>query len=365
MTAVLPSATLDGVTSMLRGPLGRPTMRDVAHLAEVSIKTVSRVVNGEPGVRPATKDRVDEAIQQLGFLPNSGASQLASGRSDTVGLVVEDLSDPFYSTLAGAVERVSRERGHLLMTGSGEGYAERERSLAAAFLSRRVSGLLIVPTGTDHSWLADEAAAGTPMVFLDRPAAGVVADTITVDNEGGVRSAVEHLTAHGHRRIGFLGDDPAFWTAARRVDGFRAATRALGLADDLVAMGPHTVDTLARCLSGWAAGPAPVSALVTGNNRITVTALRAVREAGLRLGMVGFDDFELADLLDPAVTVVAQDPTAMGEQAAHLLFERLAGDTAPPRSISLPTRLVERGSGGVGASPDAGPGEWDGPEARR
>ena len=345
MTAVVPSGTLTQVTSLLRGPLGRPTMRDVAQLAEVSIKTVSRVVNGEPGVRPATKERVDDAIQQLGFLPNTGASQLASGRTDTVGLVVEDLADPFYSTLAGAVERVSREQGHLLMTGSGEGYAERERSLAAAFLSRRVSGLLVVPTATDHSWLAEEAASGTPMVFLDRPAPGLSADTITVDNEGGLRMAVEHLAGHGHRRIAFLGDNPEFWTAARRLDGFRTATAALRLDDDLVAMGPHTVAGLAQRLTVWATGPDPLTAVITGNNRVTVVVLRAIRDAGLRLAMVGFDDFELADLLDPAVTVVAQDPAAMGEQAAYLLFERLAGDTSPTRSVSLPTRLVERGSG--------------------
>jgi LacI family transcriptional regulator len=333
--------TLSGVHS------SRPTMSDVARLAKVSIKTVSRVVNDEAGVKPATRQRVDDAIVRLGFVRNDGASMLRRGRTDTVGLVVEDLSDPFYSTLTGAVERVARQHRHLLMTGSGEGYSERERSLTGAFLSRRVSGLLVVPTGSDHTWLADEVASGTPVVFLDRPAVGVEADTFLADNEGGIRSAVEHLAAHGHRHIAFLGDDPAFWTATRRLAGFETATRALGLPSDTVAMGPHDHRELVGRLSSWAAAADPVTAVLTGNNRVSVEALRALREAGLRLGMVGFDDFELADLLDPAITVVAQDPAALGEQATHMLFQRLAGDTSPPRTVTLPTRLIVRGSGRV------------------
>ena len=319
-------------------------MSDVARLAKVSVKTVSRVVNDEPNVRPETRQRVDDAISRLGFLRNDGASQLRRGRTDTVGLVVEDLGNPFYSTLAGAVERVARQHGHLLMTGSGEGYADRERILTSAFLSRRVSGLLVVPTDSDHAWISHADAAGTPIVFLDRPAHGVRADTFLADNEGGIRTAVEHLAAHGHRRIGFLGDDASFWTAARRLDGFRTATAALGLLDDLVAMGPHEPATLAGTLTSWASGDEPVTALVTGNNRVTVATLRAMRSAGLRLALVGFDDFELADLLDPAITVVAQDPAALGAQGAHMLFQRLAGDASPPKTITLPTGLVVRES---------------------
>ena len=319
-------------------------MSDVARLAKVSVKTVSRVVNDEPNVRPETRQRVDDAISRLGFLRNDGASQLRRGRTDTGGPVVEDQGNPFYSTLAGAVERVARQHGHLLMTGSGEGYADRERILTSAFLSRRVSGLLVVPTDSDHAWISHADAAGTPIVFLDRPAHGVRADTFLADNEGGIRTAVEHLAAHGHRRIGFLGDDASFWTAARRLDGFRTATAALGLLDDLVAMGPHEPATLAGTLTSWASGDEPVTALVTGNNRVTVATLRAMRSAGLRLALVGFDDFELADLLDPAITVVAQDPAALGAQGAHMLFQRLAGDASPPKTITLPTRLVVRES---------------------
>lgn len=323
----------------------RPTMNDVARRAGVSIKTVSRVVNGEPGVRPDTRVRVDAAISELGYLRNDGASQLRSGRTDTIGLVVEDLANPFYSALAGAVERVARRHGHLLLTGSGEGTPEQEQSITSAFLSRRVAGLLVVPTASDHGWLAQEVATGTPVVLLDRPATGVAADTFLTDNEGGVRSAVEHLVAHGHRHIGFLSDDPDFWTAARRLDGFRTATRSLGLRSDTIAMGPHDPEGVAATLRAWHEGDDPVTAVLTGNNLVTLAALRGMRLAGLRLSMVGFDDFELADLLHPAVTVVAHDPASMGELATHLLMQRLGGDASPPRTVVLPTRLVVRESG--------------------
>ncbi|MCT2584833.1 LacI family DNA-binding transcriptional regulator [Actinophytocola sp. S1-96] len=319
-------------------------MVDVAKRAAVSVKTVSRVVNGEEGVRPDTKARVDEAIRQLGFRRNDSASDLRRGRAEGIGLIVENMSDPFYSVIGAAVERVARLQRHLLLMGSAEGSAERERDLTGAFLSRRVAGLIVVPAIEDHHWLAAELAAGTPVVFVDRPASGLSADAVLTDNDAGVRSAVEHLAARGHRNIGFLGDNPEFWTAGQRLAAFGSATAALGLRSDLTAMGPHEVEGIAALVETWTRDSDPVTALVTGNNRLSVTALRALRRVGKRLALVGFDDFELADMVEPAVTVVAQDPAAMGEQAAHLLFRRLAGEGGPARTVVLPTRLVVRDS---------------------
>jgi LacI family transcriptional regulator len=341
----LPPLHGQGTLGLVTSAPARPTMQDVARAADVSVKTVSRVVNDEPGVRAATRERVEAAVSRLGFVKDDGASQLRRGRSTAVGLVVEDLADPFYSTLARAVERVSRQHGYLLMTGSGEGFPERERMLAGAFLARRVAGLLVVPTDSDHSWLEDTLVGDTRLVFMDRPPAGIEADTFLSDNEGGVRSAVEHLSAHGHRRIGYLGDDPSFWTAARRLEGFTTAMDAIGLAPDRVRMGPHEPGPLTAVLREWTTGEDPVTAVVTGNNRVTVATLRAMRDAGVSLGLVGFDDFELADLLVPRVTVVAQDPALLGERAADLLFQRIAGEPGPPRRVVLPTRLVVRESG--------------------
>src|ERR1700733_835755 len=147
----------------------RPTMKDVATAARVSLKTVSRVVNGEPGVTPDTEQRVREAIETLGFLRNDSARMLRTGQTATVGLVLEDIGDPFYSALSRGVESVARSRGSLLLSGSSEADAAIERKLALAFCERRVDGLIVVPTSADHSYLLPEMMAGIPVVFADRP----------------------------------------------------------------------------------------------------------------------------------------------------------------------------------------------------
>jgi LacI family transcriptional regulator len=174
-------------------------MRDVAHQAGVSLKTVSRVINEEPGVTPATAAKVTEAIDRLGFERNDLARSLRQGRSSaTLGLVIEDVANPFYSAVAQAVEAAARDRGFLLITASAREDAQRERELIGALLRRRVDALLIVPAGTDHRYISDTART----VFLDRPPHGIAADTVLLDNLGGARRAVEHLIAHGHIRIG-------------------------------------------------------------------------------------------------------------------------------------------------------------------
>ncbi len=149
----------------------RPTMRDVANSAKVSLKTVSRVVNGEPDVRPETAARVEAAIEQLGFRRNEVAWSLRNGRAGAVGLVIEDLSNPFYSAIAAAVEQEAHDRGHALLIGSCEEDPARERALVLRLLRRWVDALLIVPAGADHRYLLGEQQAGTPMVFIDRPPA--------------------------------------------------------------------------------------------------------------------------------------------------------------------------------------------------
>ncbi|WP_243792443.1 LacI family DNA-binding transcriptional regulator [Saccharopolyspora gloriosae] len=324
-------------------------MNDVARLAGVSIKTVSRVVNGESGVHPGTANRVHIAIDQLGFRRNLDARNLRRGaETGIVGLVLEDVANPFYSMLTRAVEEVARAQGGQVLTGSSGEDAVRERELATEFLSRRVDGLLVVPAGDRHGYLAREIAAGTPVVFVDRPAGGVEADTVLVDNVGGTALAARHLAGHGHRRIAFLGDSPGINTAAERLRGFREGCAQAGVPFDagLVRMGPHTADSVAAAL----AGPLrPATALVTGNNRITVHALRALAGRAGRPALVGFDDFELADLLDPPITVITYDVRELGASAARTVYARLAGDTTPPRRLVLPTRLLLRGSGEVPA----------------
>ncbi len=326
----------------------RATMNDVARLAGVSIKTVSRVVNDEPGVHADTAERVVSAIARLGFRRNIGALNLRRGSSTgTIGLVLEDVANPFYSGLTRAAEEVARRFGRQVLTGSSDEDPARERELSLEFCARRVDGLIVVPAGQQHGHLMPEIASGTPVVFVDRPPGDVVADTVLVDNAAGAAGAVAHLACHGHRRIAFVGDAPAIFTAAERLRGFREglATAGLRYEERLVAMGPHTADGVATALRRMLAGRSPATALITGNNRITVAALRALATLPTRPALVGFDDFELADLLDPPVSVVALDPGVLGKAAAELLFVRLDGDDSPPRRIVLPVRLIPRGSG--------------------
>jgi LacI family transcriptional regulator len=326
-------------------------MRDVAGTAGVSVKTVSRVVNGESGVRAATAARVDAAIGRLGFTRNDLASSLRKGRAGALGLVIEDVANPFYSAIARAVEDAAHARGHFLITGSCEEDPARERQLALRLLRRLVDALLIVPAGAEHRYLLPELAADVPIVFLDRPPGDVEADTVLLDNLGGTRTGVEHLLRQRHERIAFVGDSPDLYTAAERLAGYRAALVDAGIDvdDELVRTGSHDAvraERAVRALLELPRGRRP-TALFTSNNRNTVGALRALRDAPRPLAIVGFDDFELADMLPTPVTVVRHAPEEMGRIAAELAYARLDDGARPPQRRTIDLELVVRGSGEV------------------
>ncbi|GLX00193.1 LacI family transcriptional regulator [Microtetraspora sp. NBRC 16547] len=337
-------------------------MNDVAAVAGVALKTVSRVVNNEPGVNASTAERVHAAIESLGYRRNDGARTLRRGRTASIGLVIEDVADPFYSGLSRAVEDIALDEGCLVFTGSSGEDPSRERELVLAFCARRVDGLIIVPAGTDHDYLTPEIDAGIAAVFADRPpGAGPDADTVVCDNAGGARAGTEHLLAHGHRRVAFLADSPSIFTATERLRGYREALASAGLPydEELVAMGPPDRARALADLDRLFRLADPPTALFTGNGQTTVATLRALAAATapvLRavpggpadrhappVAIVGFDDFQLADLL--GITVVAQDPARLGRTAAELLFRRLSGENGPPQRLELPTRLLVRGSG--------------------
>jgi LacI family transcriptional regulator len=327
----------------------RPTMKDVAGHAGVALKTVSRVVNGEPGVRPQLAERVRSSIIELGYRRNDSARLLRKGQTASIGLVLEDIGDPFYATLSRAVEDVAHQNGALLLTGSSDEDPGRERELTLAFCARRVDGLIIIPASADHTYLLPELAAGVAAVFVDRPPGMIQADTVLSDNERGAFAGVIHLLGQAHRRIGFIGDSPHIYTAVRRHQGYLAAMAAAGQPVDpsWVTMTRPDQESVRLALRRMLGGPAPVTALFCGNNRATALALREVQTVGRRLALVGFDDFELADLVMPGITVVAQNTAGLGRIAAGLLFQRLDGDRSPARRIELPTRLIARGSGEI------------------
>lgn len=324
----------------------RPTMSDVAASAGVSLKTVSRVVNDEPGVRGETAALVQEAIARLGFSRNDIARALRDGRrTGLLGLVIEDVANPFYSAIVRGVEEVARRRGMLAIAGSSNEDSVQERELVRLFCERRVDGLLVVPAGRDHAYVLRETRSGTPVVFIDRPPGNIDADVVLLDNVGGARSAVEHLLGRGHRRIAFVGDEAGIFTVQERLRGYRESLAAAGVELDeaLIALGAHDADAAERAVSVLLALSEPPSALFAGNNRITVGALRVLARSAVRPAVVGFDDVELGELLSVPVTVVSYDPADLGRTATDLVVGRLDGDAGPPSRVVLPTTLVARG----------------------
>jgi len=336
------------------GAGGRPTMREVAALAGVSLKTVSRVINAEPAVSDDVRSRVVGAIQRLDYRHDHGASSLrrSDRKTSTIGVLLEDVANPFSSALHREIEDVALRRGVLVLAGSSDEDQAREQQLIAAFTSRRVDGLIIVPASHDHSYLLSERRAGTSMVFVDRPPAFLDADSILTDNQAGARQGVAYLIAHGHRRIGYLGDLMTITTAADRHQGYEQELAAASIALDpqLVQLNAHGIDRADAATVELLKLAEPPSALFTSQNLLTIGASRALHRLDLhhRIALVGFDDVLLADLLDPGITVIAQDPSTMGRKAAEQLFRRIDGDQSPSVHLVVPTRLIARGSGEIG-----------------
>ncbi len=328
-------------------------MRDVARLARVSVTTVSRVINGEPGVSAPLSARVGAAIEQLNYRHNLTASSLrrADGRGGTIGVVLEYIADPFDALMHRAIEEYALTRGVLVLAGSLLEDEARERELIAALAARRVDGLVIMPAGHDQSYLLNERSSGTPMVFVDRPPAFFDADDVLTDNLDGVRRGVRHLLAQGHRRVAYLGDLQTISTAALRYQGYVEELAAQGIRPDdrLVRINVRGTERAeSATLDLLSKQPAP-TALFAGQGPLTTGAYRALRRLGLqhKVALVGFDDIPLADLLEPGITVMAQDPAKMGRAAAELLFRRMDGDRSASVHQVIPTHLITRGSGEI------------------
>jgi LacI family transcriptional regulator len=330
----------------------RATMQHVAALANVSLKTVSRVINGEPGVSPELSRQVFEAAERLGYRRNLTASNLRRGqRTASIGVLVQDLSNDFCGELLRSVEERARDRGVVVMSASLDDEPERERDLVTGLVHRRCDGLVLMPATVDQSYLLPEVLAGLKVVVVDRPPTNIAVDSVTVDNRSGARRATLHLVEHGHRRVAGLVDSLGIATAIERRAGYREALDFTGLVADpaLEHEGARTAEEAEQVVSAMLDLDDPPTALFCGRNVISVGAVRALRRRGLQhtVAIVGFDDFPTADLLEPGLTTIRQDATAEGERAVDMLLARLDGLDEPARSVVLPTHLIERGSGEI------------------
>lgn len=326
----------------------RATLEDVARLAGVSSKTVSRVFTHRDLVAPETVDRVLTAAKRLRFRPNPLARNLRrGGPTNTIGFVMGELNNPFYYKLAAGIERELSAHGFSLVVATTDDTAEGEERVADTLLGQRLGALLLIPVADDQSYLEGERHLGTPVIAIDRPARNLVADSIVLENHRGVFEATTRLLERGHRRIGYICNPASVYTQSERLRGYRDALAAYGIADS--APWERLEDDLSRPADGLIADlldrdDAP-TAIITGNNRVTIDALRALRDLhdDGRTALIGFDDFDTADVL--GVSVVSYDPLALGKAAATLAMERMQDPAGFTRQLEMPTWIVERGTG--------------------
>ncbi|MFT4230218.1 MAG: LacI family DNA-binding transcriptional regulator [Microbacterium sp.] len=336
-------------------PHGRATMKHVAERAGVGLSTVSRVVSGKGGVSRDKVRAVERAVRDLGYSRNDFAHTLRTGSPRTIGVVVTNISDPFFSGLVHAVEERARAHDMLVLVASATYDGDEATRVIRRLLQRRLDGLIVVaPEGADLSLLAREQSAGTPVVFVDQPPEDLDVDMVVVDNEGGTMRATRHLAEGGHRRIACIAHTRGRYTSLRRREGYRRGLEAAGISFDpaLELVVAETAEACEHALRQLRAGPEPPTALVTTNGRMTLLVLEALRRLDWHPALVGFDDLDIAPLMTPPTTTVAQDPDAIGHAAANLLFERIGGVGGPRRRVVLATSLIARGSGEV--APDHG-----------
>jgi LacI family transcriptional regulator len=338
---------------MREQPTRRPTMRDVADRTGVSFKTVSRVVNEEGGVSPDLVERVAAAVQALGYRPDGRARHLRQGGLTTgaIGFILVDVANPFFSSILRGIEEVARTNDTLVLAGSTDGLVEREEQLVEAFISRRVDGLIVVPSGSGVGALKTEIDRGTPVVFLDLEPSDSSVDLVRSDHRGGAVLATQHLLAHGHRDIAFVGDDPTIFSAGCRLDGFVEAATAAGITvpTHRIITGRHSSETWRTIVADHLRAPKPPTAIFTAQNFITVGATHALHDLGLQweIAQIGFDDVEMGDVVQPGISVVPQQPRVLGRRAAEQLFRRIHGDRTDPIHDIVESPVIPRGSGEI------------------
>ncbi|MBP2475670.1 LacI family transcriptional regulator [Crossiella equi] len=329
------------------------TMRDVAELAGVSITTVSHVVNSTRAVADETRQRVLAAVTQLGYTGNAIARSLVTGGTRSLGVAISLVANPYFAELIQAVESEASAAGYTLLLVDTHDETATEHAAVRALRSRRVDGLLLTPSaGAGHTLLPELRQLNTPVVLIDRLPSHGLLDQVGPENAGATAALVTHLAGLGHSRIGLISGAPGLTTTAERVHGYRHGLHRANLPvdEDLVVSGESAVTPAGQALRRLLALPDPPTAVVTGNNAMLTGVLRAMRAAGLRpgrdLALVGYDEVEWADLVDPPLTTMAQPITEIGRTAVRMLLERIAEPERAARTVRLPARLVHRQSCG-------------------
>ena len=323
------------------------TMREVAAAAGVSAKTVSRVMRNDRYVSADVKQRVERAIIDLKYVPNVLARSFRAGNDTAIGVAVPDVSDPFFAAVIRSVEQIARARGVVVFVTSLSDDGASERSGLEVLLGRQIAGLISTPISRDQSYLKSWQSR-MALVFIDRAPGKIAADSVIEDDLGGAEIATAHLVKHGHRRIGFIGDNMSIATTARRLKGYQAALDNAGIArdPDLLAVGKTGGIDVGRATLDLLNTENPPTALFSSNARCSVDIVPTLQSLKRTdVAMISFGDFPLASALQPPLTVIDQDPDAIGRLAADRLFERIEHPNRRlKRQIVLPVSLVRRAS---------------------
>jgi LacI family transcriptional regulator len=343
---------------------GSPTIPDVARRAGVSTATAARALGGYGAVSETARSAVLSAAEELGYRRNDLAAAMITGRTQTIGLVIADIENPFFAGAVRGVSDAARAAGYDVVLTNTDEDPDVERSSVRVLLSRRVDGIVVAPTSMESDHLNSAVESGCPVVLLDRRIESFPADTVLVDNVAAVRDVVRRLLEVGHRRIamvtsGMSSDEGEgglnVSTGRDRVDGFLAALTEAGVTEPKAYLrtGAHNPELSCRLTADLLAQPAPPTAVFASDSRIALGVLRAIREAGLTIpsdiSMVSFDDADWTSVVNPAISVVAQPTYALGRRAAERLLARISGDESPPELHMMSTDFLARGS--VAAAP--------------
>ncbi|MBE1580590.1 LacI family DNA-binding transcriptional regulator [Amycolatopsis sp. TRM77291] len=330
----------------------RPTQRDIAELAGVSITTVSHVVNGTRAVAEDTKLAVLRAIEQTGYTGDAIARSLVTGGTRSIGVAISLVANPYFAALIQAIEREAALAGYTVLLADTHDTVDTERETVRTLRSRRVDGLLITPSPGDGSVIGELVSLDVPTVLIDRLSTRTDVDQVGAENIQSTSALTAHLASLGHQRIGMISGTAGLSTSEERILGYRLGLGRSGLtwSEELVACGQSSQAGGALALSTLLALPEPPTALVVANDTMMVGVLHELRRRGLRAGVdlpvVVYDDVEWADLVDPPLTTMAQPIEEIGTQAVRLLLARINDPARKAQTMRIPPTLRHRASCG-------------------
>lgn len=322
-------------------------IREIAKRAGVSTATVSRVVNGTAPVAPRTEQRVRKAIDRLGYYPNSHARTLGSGKSQMYGLIISDITNPFFPEVVKHFEQIAVEHGQEVLIANTSYQPERMQVCIRRMLERKVDGVAIMTSEMDAELIETLNDRGIPIVFLDTGDVGPHISNILIDYDHGVDLAVDHLVSLGHRRIAFVSGPPSLASARTRHKAFLAALRRNGLkgSDEFIGVGNHRIDGGQAAMMGMLGLAVRPTAVLASNDLTAIGIVRAIHAAGLRvpedISVIGFDDIELSSFLEPPLTTIRVSRAEIGTRAFMALY---SGDKDRGTVYKIPTELVLRSS---------------------